>query len=208
MSIARNLRRKQARKENHNIFWKDCSIPAKLFFEDVIKGNYHVLGNAPESELQKAYWSIIDEYVILDKNDALKDWFKRLEKISVIEDVKAKITDCVYLLSSLNLTEELQDRTITALNSIEFIKVRFDKNKGIQEEIIRINNEVIGELDNEIEITKLGIKTTGEQEAMKYELMLSNIQDVHGYWMPEDLTLRMFLAKKQTAIEKTNHKNG
>lgn len=206
MSIARNLRRKQSRKEKHVIYWKDCNIPAKLFFDEVIKGNYHVLGKAPVEQLEKAYWSIIDEYVELDHNDALKDWFKRKERIAELHAVKDVINNCLYSLAYLTLSKEQILRVIMGLNSVEAISVNFDTEKPVKDEIERVQHQVIGELENEINIEEAGFKTTTENESQKYEAMLGTIQDIHGYWLPEDISLKMFLAKKHSAIEKSRPK--
>lgn len=203
MSIARRLRRKQSRKENHVIKWKDCSLPAKLFFDEVIRGNYHVLGNAPESELQKAYWSIIDEYVKLDKNEALKDWFNRLEQKAVINNLIQTVSTCLYVITYASNTEELLKENIETINSIKGVNINFDLNKGIDEEIIRVNTKVLGLLRNRIKLLEGEEQPQGNNEVSVFEKRLVAVQNVLGYNLPDDVSLKKFIFLEKAAIEKS-----
>lgn len=208
MSILRRERRKKARKEAYKIKWKDCSIPAKLFFDEVIKGNYSVLGNAPVEQLEKAYWDIMDEYVKLDDNVRLMDWYKKQEKLSLI---RLKITNINELLYSISYVAESNDERmlfVDLLNKMTKPKVNFkventDNEIEWLDEILRVKNQVIGELENEVDILTMNDKPSEETpKEYAFEERLDAVENIHGYKLPVNISLREFIFKEKSAHKK------
>lgn len=207
MSILRRERRKKARKEAYKIKWKDCSIPAKLFFDEVIKGNYSVLGNAPVEQLEKAYWDIMDEYVKISNNEAVMSYLVKHRKISVINAKISTIKEILYSIAYVEDKHTLQG-LISALNLMESPKIDFnvgsveDRNLLI-DEIQRVNNEVVGVLENEIDILTMNDKEHDENAiGLSYEDRAEAIMDVRGRDFNGMPTLREFVAAEKRAHQK------
>lgn len=201
----------------HEIYWNNCDIPAKLFYNEVVaKSNLSVLGNAPMPELKKAFSDIIDELFEIENNNDLREALKKREKVSYLYSVIATIEAVLHAIVYLYQTHEEREKQIALLNTIEYVKIRFktgltDEN-DILDEVKRVQNVVIGSLKNKIHETKGEEKESTEKTTATFERDLVSISMLMEFTLPDNISLRMFAEYKKAAQERIKamkkHKNG
>ena len=194
------------------IKYNDCSIPAKLFFEEILsKDNVSVLGEGTPEELEAAKMAIIDEYCVIDNNYKLKQWYKTNAKIKVIEHTISTISAIVYALYYNNPNKEQKEALINALNILDKPKIRFKKEKPLKDEIIRINTKVLGALRNEIKFLRPKKNNEEEKENKYYfDTDYMKLCAAMGQSLPDNPTLAGYVElknvlKKRNELNTTKH---
>lgn len=209
------LFKKRVKAGEKVIRWKDTSIPAKLFFDMLTSGDYSEIGNIPENERQDVFMKIYDEYIMLDNNEKVIEWYKKQCRISLLEHWIERVTVILYTICYVPMTDEERLQAIEILNSIEerpasegikakFL-VNFDINKPVLEEIHRIQNTILGTLKTRLNIEKSTEKK--QKEGVKYEFIkdLTDIELVLGKdAIEENVSLKKFVYYKKQAENKIN----
>lgn len=196
---------KRRRQLKPVILWHDCNIPAKLFFDILNTRDYTKLGTAPIEELEKAFEKIFDEYVVLDGNEKVIQWYKKQCKISFLNYQIWVIETALYTICYAPLTKEQRIRVIDNLNAMQTPKVKFDKDKPILDEVQRIQRSVLGSIRNRLNLELSNEKKVEEQAKYSYRKDLAAIENVLGHSLPEKMSLEMFLERKKSAVEKSNN---
>lgn len=195
------------KRSRSQIKYSNCDIPAILYFDELMHGNVSVLGKGTPEQLNTAYWSIIDEYCELSGNYKMKTWFEKQEKVSniqrAISDVNVCINNIILATQLASLPEQITP-FIDAINKLEFPKVKFSYDKPLFQELDRVRRGVIGSLNNQLKI-ELGNEEK-KKEAIKKDFMgrMVNIQNVLGYTITDETTLRKFIYLEKSAQEKVN----
>lgn len=190
------------------ILYNNCDIPAKLFYNEVIgKSNLSVLGSGTDKELESALYGIIDELCEIEQNRELVNIYKKKDKIDRIQTLINYIETVLYDIVFIKLTEEERNDFIDILNSIDYIKIKFDKKKDILSEVERVQKSVIGMLKNQINHEK-GEVDKKEQKYAGFEKELVRLEQIlpSGYINP-DCTLRLYAEYKTLAKEISREKN-
>lgn len=199
--IKRLFKRKRAK---HIIHWDNCDIPARLFFNIINDGDYSVLGTAPVDELESVFDKIFDEYIELDENQQVTEWYKKRAKVAMIE---AKITIITILLHHIvysPLTKEERIEFINEINSVDGVRVNFSLDKPILDEVQRVQNVVLGSLKNQLNAELSTEKKQQEAVKNEYEKRVVNIENVLERSIDYNCSLRLFIQYEKSAIERSN----
>lgn len=194
---------------NKAVKWNDATIPARIFFEMMHSADYSVLGSTPE-ENAKAFMQIFDEYVDLDGNDRIVSLYRKKCRIVSLESRINAINMHLYavLYTALNVDDRL--KIIDSLNSIESSPgkslVKFNVDKPLTEEVSRVQQFVIGNINNELNIERLTEKKQSEAVKYSFESDLVAIEDALGRTIPDDITLKKYIAYKKSAQEKAKQR--
>jgi len=209
LKLLSRLRRRSVTPKSH-ILYSNCDIPARLFFNNLSAGDLSVLGTGTKEELQAAYYSILDEYCELDNNTAFIEAFKKEEIISLIQSDIANIRSALQVIVYAELSKDERISIIDKLNEWKppHAVVRFDKDKPINEEVVRISKKVIGGLKNYLNKEISTRKKRIEKVKRTFEADCVSIHACLGTKIDSDVTLRLFIEYSKLAIEmnkKTSH---
>lgn len=200
------------KRKTEVIFWNDAEIPAKVFFEVMLEGKLELLGNAPEEKLEAVFDKIFDEYITLDGNEKVLNWYKKRETVSRLASKIELIELLLYRILFIELTTKERLELIDKLNSIEdkpatdyspaTYLVKFSKDKPILDEVKRVQDVVLGSLKTRINIEIASEKKQGENIKYVFENDLVDIENVLGRTIDDDVTLKKFISLKHSANKK------
>lgn len=191
-------------KLKKKIFYSDCSIPARLFFDHIIHGDISVLGVGNNREVHNAYWSIINEFCELDNNNGLLKWFKLQVKLSNTERAIHDVQTLLFPIKHLCEDEYQIEVCVKFLNALKYPVINFDTSKPLQEEIQRIESQVIGILHNELEMQKPAHEQEHKKIVKDFNDRLVAVENMLGRSIDDDVTLRKFISLEKSAYNKMN----
>lgn len=186
------------------LIYTNCDIPANIFFDELMHGNVYVLGKGSLELLYKTYMDIVDEYCELSGNAKMISWFKRQNRLS---DLQRQISDVTTLLNPIKYlcsSNEEIDACVALLNALNKPKIKFDVSKGLDNEIERVEKRVIGVINNEIN-SILSVQEKAPEKLKKdFMQRLVNVQNILGYALHDNVTLRKFIFLEKAAQDKIN----
>ena len=181
--------------------YSDCSIPSRLFFEIVDKGDYSLLGFKTDAENNEAFEKIFDEYYELTNSARIKIDLSVRSDISMLT-YKLKTVEFTFeSIVNLPMTDAQRGELIDSLNELG---VKIDKEKDIIEQIENLKRTYLGGIRNKLSLLNDKYESLKKSSGVKtsYEKMLVNIENVLERSIPEDISLRKFLAYEQSVKEK------
>jgi len=182
------------------IYWHNCDIPAKIFFEVMYSGDYSKLGTAPDVE--QVFDKIFDEYYILSPNTQLKSWIQKHKRISAIRAAIAGITATISQLEFVPMNPEQMSRVVAILNNYSEVKPKFNTKDPIKE-IARINNSIIGQLKNKLNQEIAGEKVKSEKIAYNFHKDRINLRlSLEGITIDENCSLYEWVEYVNAAKER------
>lgn len=192
-----------------NILYKDCNIPAQLYYEIMYSGDYSKLGEGTPEELENAFEAIVDEHFKLYPNDTALEYMRKRANIQVLAAQITVIGNTIRFMAFSSLTNEERNEIGRELNNIKGVKVKFDESKPIEDELLRIENKVVGFLKNMLNAEIGDKKEQGERQAFNFWEELTNICTVLEMHLPDDITLHRYESYKKNARAKiaTNTKH-
>jgi len=198
------LRRRTVTPKSH-IIYSNCDIPARLFFNNLSAGDLSVLGTGTQEELQKAYYSILDEYCELDNNTAFIEAFKKEEIISLIQSDIATLETALYAIIYVELTKDERISIIDKLNEWKppHAVIKFNKDNPILDEVLRVKKSVIGALKNRLNQEVSTRKKRVEKVKRTFEADCVSIEISLQVSINDDVTLRKFIEYSKQAIERS-----
>jgi len=185
------------------IYWTNCDIPAKVFFHIMHSGEFDQLGTDKAENLESAFNIIFDEYIEVDNNTQIMDWYTQRCKVENIRKTINMVETCLHHITFSIMTHDELLEAIRVINLIKGVNVRFDINKDPLDEIIRIQQKVLGSLQNDLNFELSKEKDTKEDVQYHFEEDLVSIENVLERSVPEDMSLRKFVFLKKSAIEKS-----
>ena len=194
---------KQKKETKPVIYWTNCDIPAKVFFHIMHSGEFDQLGTDTAENLEQAFNIIFDEYIELDNNTQIMDWYTQRCKVENIRKTINIVETCLHHITFSIMTSDELLEAIRVINLIKGVNVRFDINKDPLDEIIRIQQKVLGSLQNDLNFELSKEKDTKEDVKYHFEEDLVSIENVLERNVPEDMSLRKFVFLKKSAIEKS-----
>jgi hypothetical protein len=216
--------RERDNKKATVIKWYNSDIPARIFFGIMFNQiPLTELGNAEPNDLETTFDKIVDEFVELDDNSAIVQWYKKRCKIGRIAAIIELVEMILYHICTSNLTTEERLESIEELNRIEEkpetkyskvkLLVKFDINKPFWEEINRVQNVVLGQLRTELKFLLLTEKKEGNNVKYSFEKELVSIENVLGRAIDDNVSLKKYIHLKKSAELKAkpqpkSYKNG
>lgn len=185
------------------IKYTDCDIPARLFYVDLMdKKDDSVLGTGTPEEIEEAKLSILDEYAEITKSYTISDWYKRNAQIAGLHRDINLIRSIMYMMATIPIPKEEFIKLANGLNELKSVRVRFDINKPLEEEIIRVNTKVIGSLNNKLKQIEAENEQDEKAQKFVYDQEYMQIYTING-GLPKNPTLRQYLYAKKIAQEKS-----
>lgn len=153
-----------------------CEVPAKIFFKVFSTGDYTLLGDGTPQKQEAAFYSIFDEYCLIEENERLVEAYHKQARIQVLL-LQIETIDLLLLrMKNLKLTKQAIQEHIDALNSIDNAYVKFDNKKDIIKEIERVEVKVLGRLRNEVNFESDGVKQIKESAPYEFEQTLIDLR--------------------------------
>lgn len=212
LQLLKLQRNKQA---PHKIKWINSEMPAKIFFDIMFKNiPVTVMGTGTPEQLEQAYDKIVDEFVELDGNSAIVEWYKKRARIgrlvAIIELINLILS---HICTSFLTTEERLD-AIQELNRIEEkpdttyskakMLVNFDINKPFWEEVARVQNVILGQLETELRFLIGAEKKQSADSKYIFEKELVDIENILGRPIDDSVSLKKYTQLRKSAILKVN----
>jgi len=197
------FKRKRESKPTHVIFWTNCDIPAKLFFDIMHTGDYSKLGTDTPAKLEAAFDGIFDEYTTISNNLKVANYLNKNKKISDIVLQINGIEETISVIEFVPMTQAHALECVEILNRYKAVKPKFDpKAKDILKEINRIKTSVLGILRNQLNQLIDGLPKQKEKVANEYHHEKIILQSVHGYVIPDSTSLYEWVEYIKVAKEK------
>jgi len=198
----RGLRTVANKAEKERLRYIDCNIPAKLFFHILSTEDYTLCDEAD-------FDNIFDEYFLLKPNKRLINWMRKKAKVNYLTAVKEGIRATLMQIYYVPMPPELLVKTIEILNNYDEVKPKFNLSKGLEVEVQRIQNSVLGILQNRINMeTEDKQKKTEEVKNSFYREKILLGRAV-GVEIKEDITMYEWIEMVNIAEEEQKQrKNG
>lgn len=186
--------------------YTDCSIPAKLFFDIINTKDYALLGEGSIIELEKVFESIFDEYVEIDRNNKIINWYEKTKKIHFIQTTMNHINNLLYMIVYTPMTETQRESVVEILNTIPNVKCRFDLTKNVLSEVKRVQTSVLGSMRNQLKL--LDANATVEETVKKYiyQQDIAKMSTILGFQINTGITMYEFVSYKHSSVEAINQR--
>lgn len=184
--------------------YRDCGIPAMLFFE-VLESNklgrlQKTKGLPPATEVYQAAWdAILDEYQELKKDG----------KFALILDTKARILDTFKVIHSVKsalyfMAKNPLDREqkVKISQALAVVGVRFNVDKPLAEEIERCCRVDLAGIESRLELEKDNLKNLTKAEKANFEDNCVAFES-YGFKVDDTVSLRRYLAYEKACREKS-----
>jgi len=190
------------------IYYTNCEIPAKLFFDIMHTEDYQKMGTVSIEECEKAYDVISDEYFTILPNIKLKTYLLKKAKIYHLEAKITYINSVLGLISFTPLTIHERNKIIDELNSIDGVKVNFKKDLNLlKSEIQRVQSSVLGILKNQINSIKDDKEKKEEKSKYVFQGDIVRLrQALDGMHIDENISLYMYAELTKAAIDVSNQR--
>lgn len=195
--------------------YKDCDIPAKLFFKIINTGDYSLVGEGTKEEQEQAFNDIFDEYFKLTNNKSLLTVYVKRHKITLIQAQIHAITSILHAITYVTQTAEERIEQIDLLNSIQGVRVNFSKDKPILLEIDRVQRRVLGALRNQLKMEQSTEKKESQAPELTFERKVVGMSKVTEIRIPpNEISLYEFIEYENLTKEivaannKLTKKNG
>lgn len=190
------------------LYYTNCDIPAKLFFDIMHNEDYQKLGTVSIEECEKAYDDISDEYFTILPNLKLKAFITKKAKIHYLTTQIAYINSLLSIICFTPLKVDERNLIIDELNTIDGVKINFKKDlKNLKSEIERVQNSVIGILNNQINSLKDDKEKKAEKSKYVFQGDIVRLrQALDGMHIDENISLYMYAELTKAAIDVSNQR--
>lgn len=190
---------------------EQCTLFA---FRDVmVKGDFKSLfikGDYKESEAKKAWENIYDEYNESVKSKSVNISFELRKQAEVINNEYSMLTNCLFAITEgakINIINDNQE-----VNIDQFIKLintygyRFEKSKGIANEVVRIEKQ-LRNYKTKIEQIITKIKAIDEQgKEWTFDNTIDSVERFRGIAFDNNTTVLKFVVTLNALIKQGENK--
>lgn len=184
--------------------YTDCDVPATIFFKVMSKGDYTLLGEGTTEEQENAFYSIFDEFYTLRESNKLKKAYTKSNRVSILRLQIQLIKTILHQIVFVPMTIEERLQCIEILNDIDGVKVRFNIDKPIVDEVSRVQNKILGHLNNELNREMSTEKKQNEGLGITFERELASICISLGIYLNSNISLREYIEYEKIAVERNN----
>lgn len=153
-----------------------CDVPAKIFFKVFATGDYTLLGDGKPAQQEAAFYSIFDEYCLIEENERLLEAYRKQDRIQNLLLQISFIDTAIYILKNSLLSQDYINKVIDQMNSLDGAYVKFNKERDIIKEIERVEVKVLGRLRNEVNFESEGVKEIKETASYQFEQTLIDLR--------------------------------
>jgi len=199
MILKKHVKRRKNELGIQSIMYNTCAIPAKLFYEVMHNSKYEVIGGVDNFD------AIFDEYVLVSEDKDITRYFQKNKKISDLQITINAIDNHVFTLANMYMlmSDAQIKKCINSLNEYKAIRRKFDIKKNILDEILRMQNSVVGSLKNELQQHTDTVDKVKEKVYYSFEDDLVNLELALGKdSIPDNITLYKFIALKKAAYKR------
>lgn len=189
------------------------TIPAKVFFDILKTKNYQLLKPKPrEKGLEQIFIAIYDDFFIKSDNQEAKEYLRLNNEIAFLNYKIRLIKNTLQFAYYTPTTKEIREQLINALNTGCGLDI--DINSDFNDEILRMLNQNIGWLENDLSILKAELNEMINRSKSKdidyYDRIgaLSNVLPNNSL-LKEEMTLAVYITLEKLAgkiIEQQNKK--
>ncbi len=186
--------------------WFNASIPAILFFEILVSGDFKRLIKDDESKLRKPsggelerIWSnIYDEFYVLMDNRQLRMITETKQSILILSRRIETVKPVLFSMAKYQFTEEQLKELVLGL---EINGIYINLNNNLTEEVHKaVTIDVPGmETGLEIELDNLEKLQKGEARTFEANCVLF---EEYGYRVYNDDSLKLYIEKEKAVIRK------
>ena len=190
------------KRNRTQIFYNNCDIPAKLFYNEVIgNSNLSVLGKGNPEQLEKAFYGILDELCAIEDNKEMIAIYRKREKLVRLNLILTYIETVLHQLAYIKMPEDQRLARIEKLNSLSYPRVKFDPKKPNLDEVERVGKSVVGMLKNQINSEQADVEKKGEKAKSTFEAEVLALAKITGIRLNDHDSLRYFAELKVIAKE-------
>ena len=186
--------------------YTNCEIPAKLFFKATSTRDFTLIGTGTPKEQEDAYYAIFDEFVTINPQAELEQLYKKGAKIRKLQLQISFIEACLHQIVFVPMTVAERLEVIEVLNSLDGLRVKFNTDLPIKEEIRRVQSQIIGSLKTEIKIEQSTEKKQQDGASHQFEQELATICINLGIYLHSEISLYEYVAYRKLAIERSKPK--
>lgn len=181
--------------------YETCDIPGKLFFEIVDKAAFSLLGWKTDLDNQKAFDKIYDEYFELTQSPRVKKYFEMRLQISALHHKITVLDTTLNFIVNFPMTVK---HRLEIIDLLAEINIKIDKEKDLVEQVNAIKHRVVGSLNNKLKIQISYFEKLQKKNDVKttFEKMIVDLENVLGRTIDDNISLRKFIAYKQSEKEK------
>lgn len=184
--------------------YTDCDVPATIFFKVMSKGDYTLLGEGTPEEQENAFYSIFDEFYTLRESNKLKKAYTKSNRVSILKLQIQLITTILHQIVFVPMTPSERIQCIDILNDIDGLKIKFNTDKPIVDEVSRVQTKILGHLKNELNREMSTEKKQNEGVGITFERELASICISLGIYLNSNISLREYIEYEKIAVERNN----
>lgn len=184
--------------------YTDCDVPATIFFKVMSKGDYTLLGEGTPEEQESAFYSIFDEFYTLRESNKLKKAYTKSNRVSILKLQIQLITTILHQIVFVPMTTSERIQCIDILNDIDGLKIKFNTDKPIVDEVSRVQTKILGHLKNELNREMSTEKKQNEGLGITFERELASICISLGIYLNSNISLREYIEYEKIAVERNN----
>ena len=182
------------------------TIPARVFFEILESKNYQLLRPKPKEEgLEVVFADIYDKWFEKSDNSESKAYLETHKEIMFLEYKTLILKNVLAFLYGNRLTEPMFDEIVEALRV--GYGIDFDKREDIFDEVKRVLNVHVGDMNLELMMLKDGLKSDGDKgEKVKFDFyaVKATIENALMRTLDRDMVLAEWIAI-ENSVRKLKH---
>lgn len=172
--------------------YKDCSIPARLFFKVASTGDLTLLPKGSDWD------AISDEYHLLSNDRRTTRLLEKQKRVAWLILKAHVIQDTLFCLNKFQMYREAREKIIEILKGLDVV-IRPD---AVNEDILRTLNVTIGRIKNQIRLEELELKDQRKIIGATFDEVCVSIENVLERTISEDVTTYKFIAYKKSSEAK------
>jgi len=181
------------------------NIPAKTFFDILESKDFKLLEpleTETDSELEKIFVSIYDDYFVRSENPKSKEFLRLRQEIAFLTH---KIESIVQIMDFLLFNTTTKEMRVTLLQSLIDIGININLENNFIEEVKNVLQVEIGILNNDLNFYKMDLDNLtkdNKDSVFNFYESLIGLESIHERTLSDDMVLAKFIEYEKLAIKK------